>query len=423
MRKFSICLVAVLIAGLFAPSLSCAQQVQIVAPADGSVVAPGQKVVVRYEADPFVGPVTLYASSDYVEIYPGEKRSFILDLPPDMPSGRCTLTLEADNGDFSRITINVEIAAAPKSIRIDPDGLLFDKTGQKRYLKVTGFLPNGTEKDLTRSFNTRYSSTHPDIATVSDKGEVQAKKPGEAAISAAYAGLSFSIKVRVAEENGDVPEAPPSPVSTPSRNNSLDREWPDQPKNICRLAGAGMGFDGCPYPVWRGNSFDSYDLNTGYSFRALDDTRYWGVRLDPGVARVPIHAFDKCYYVDNRSDKAFFVPIKTSMEWMSFLKALPSGVSVRACTVHGVYTSSSATSRGDRAVFSLPAYAQTGEAVTLSQTFGYYEPRLCDRFNKCSGPWEWRETIHARFRPVPPYWKAIDEFVTGEPPVIPEGHH
>ena len=426
MKKGLTYFLAIFLAVFFFVSCCHAQQIQILAPENGKIVSPGQKIVVSIDADPFAGGITLFTSSDLIDIHPGDREGFfVLEFLPDIPAGEYLVTVEAENGETSSINLNVEGLGKPASLKIDPAEVKFDEIGKKLSVKIFGLFRNGAKTDLTRSFNTTYSSANPKIAAVTSKGNISATGKGKTIITVSHASLSASLPVQVLIDGEDTHVSSPSssPVTPNTNKGKSDRQWSEQPKNICRILGAGLGFEGCPYPVWRNNTFDSYDLNTGYSFKALNDSGFWGARLDPGIARTPIHAFNKCYYVDNNSRQAFFIPFKTDMEWTAFLKALPAGVTVRPCTVHAVYTSRSATSRGDHAVFSLPAYAVGGDIQTFNQSFGYHVPQRCDETKKCAGPWEWRESISARFKAVPPLWQVIDESVIGEPPVIPGGDH
>ncbi|MBI1274176.1 MAG: hypothetical protein GC131_08875 [Alphaproteobacteria bacterium] len=51
----------------------------------------------------------------------------------------------------------------------------------------------------------------------------------------------------------------------------------------------------------------------------------------PGVSGTPIRPFGECVYIDNSSERTYFVPLATAMEWGEFKKHPPQGVSFRSC--------------------------------------------------------------------------------------------
>jgi hypothetical protein len=187
-----------------------------------------------------------------------------------------------------------------------------------------------------------------------------------------------------------------------------------QPTDICRILGSGDGLAACPFPVWRENSFDSFDLNTGTTYTAYTATKFIGARSDPGAGRVPIHAFDKCFYVDNNSDRSYFVPFRTNAEWTAFISNHPAPLILRPCTIHVVYSSASATSKGDHAVFSLSAYSTSGAVDERSRSFTYTE-KSCDSDQSCK-TWRWAETISVNFQAAPPGWNVLGERVSRSAP-------
>jgi hypothetical protein len=395
------------------------QAVQITSPVDGTIAAPGQKISLSVRTDPSAGNVTVVTTNDFIKVKPDKiPNHFMLELPGNLPSGIVGLTAQTSNGSTAGININVERPDAPMSIELASSSVRFEDIGKQAFLEVLGFFPSGEVADLTNSSHSDYVVANPDIATVTPHGVVTAKGPGETMITATYAGLSSSLAIKVFK-SGEM-KTPAQEAARKSGVSAINavNNGEKQPKNLCRILGAGLGFQACPLPVWHGNSYDSYDLNTGMAYKGYIDTNLWGARSDPGVAPVPIHAFDKCYYVDNNSKESYFVPFKTDEEWTSFIKYHPPEISLRACTLHGVYISASATSKGDHAVFSLPFYSTVGTEETLSQSFYYYEPQHCDELNKCSGPWNWQESITVSFRADVPTWKVTKEAVLGEPPTI-----
>jgi len=192
---------------------------------------------------------------------------------------------------------------------------------------------------------------------------------------------------------------------------SSARAYPVQPDYICRVAGAGLGFNSCPLPIWRENTFDTYNLNTGEVSINYSETGFLAARIDPGMGAVPIHAFDKCYYLDNRSKSAIFVPFKSDQEWTAFIQNHPSGISLTPCLFQAVYKSVKPTSQGEYAEFTIQGYSSTAVlAQTLAKSFSYSAPQPCASGPKTgANPCEWKEEIEVEFVAVPPKWHARQE--------------
>ncbi len=194
--------------------------------------------------------------------------------------------------------------------------------------------------------------------------------------------------------------------------------YPVQPDYICRVAGGGIGFNGCPLPIWRSNTFDTYNLNTGETSITYSETQLWGARIDPGAAVVPIHAFDKCYYLENHSKASLFVPFKTDQEWTAFLQNHPPQIRLTKCLLQAVYSSTKKTSQGDYAEFTIQGYSSTVVlSQTLSKSFSYSLPQACLSGPQAgANPCEWKEEIEVVFAAVPPMWQ-----VRGEQVLIEQG--
>lgn len=58
---------------------------------------------------------------------------------------------------------------------------------------------------------------------------------------------------------------------------------------------------------------------------------YKALRLDPGRAAVPHEIYGSCFYIDNYSDRSFFIPAATPAEWASFVDNHPQLIVLTPC--------------------------------------------------------------------------------------------
>ena len=174
---------------------------RILSPADGTTVEPGQTLTVTVEASPtdrFRGVAVLSPlTSDFKTAPPFV---FTLEIPPDAPLGPQPLTafigLGKDDFVKSVITIHVETEMTVTSLHVDPSEIGFFRSRQDQ-LSVKGTFADGQIRNVTKSRETTYVSSNPQVATVTPDGVVEAVDPGTAAITVTYKGKSTTVPVTV----------------------------------------------------------------------------------------------------------------------------------------------------------------------------------------------------------------------------------
>jgi len=187
--------------------LSClAQTLQITAPQDGVVVAPGQTIFVMVAAaggtftqvgvvgqNP-IGFSSLLTSAPF---------QFSITLPSTISVGLYHLTAVGNAGTnslimSSAITLNVETATSPVSIAASPASLILGVLGQRTPIQVVATFPDASTANVTGSSQISYTSSNTAVATVSPTGIVTAVGTGSASISATYArAASVGVPITV----------------------------------------------------------------------------------------------------------------------------------------------------------------------------------------------------------------------------------
>jgi hypothetical protein len=167
--------------------LLCAQPtLRITSPKDGTIVNPGQALIVTVTAFPAgafqqviiigCGPI------GFSRPISAPPYRFTIQIPSKIDPGRCLLTADGatapGQGTMSEpITIVVERADSPVSLRVEPS-LLRLSIGRKGYLSVEGVFEDGTTTDLTKSSRTKFTSSAPSVASVDAQGIVTPLTPG-----------------------------------------------------------------------------------------------------------------------------------------------------------------------------------------------------------------------------------------------------
>jgi len=177
---------------------------QIVSPAAGTVVSPGQAVSVNVQASgaDFLqvallgeGPLgndQVLTSTPYV---------FSIQIPPQVSAGTYVLTAvgATSGGDLvysGTISVDIERSDRPVSISAQPVSLTLE-VGVQGFLLVTATYTDGTALDVTRATQIAYTSDTPSVAAVTGPGQVTAISPGSANIAVAYGGRSVQVPVTV----------------------------------------------------------------------------------------------------------------------------------------------------------------------------------------------------------------------------------
>ncbi|MGG3886750.1 Ig-like domain-containing protein [Brevibacillus panacihumi] len=97
------------------------------------------------------------------------------------------------------LTIPVTISRESiRSLSIDAGRNVILETGGEKQLRLYGTTKNGTDPELTDLAD--WTSSDPDVARVTDEGEVIAGEPGKATITARYSGKRVTVRVLVMRE-------------------------------------------------------------------------------------------------------------------------------------------------------------------------------------------------------------------------------
>jgi len=199
-------IVALAVFLLGAGSALRAQTLQIVSPADGTVVSPGQVVLVTVAASGAqFEMVTLFGKNPLPQgnVLTTPPYEFSIQVPSDIGLGRYTFFADGATGpgqgaSSDPISIDVERSDAPISLDVSPSVLANMSVGDKGYLtQVDAAFADGSTLDVKNSTLTSFQSDTPSVATVDSNGIVNAIAPGLASIYVSYGGLSFQVPVSV----------------------------------------------------------------------------------------------------------------------------------------------------------------------------------------------------------------------------------
>ena len=179
-----------------------AQPLQIISPASGTRVNPGETITINVNvSDAFrtvmilesnsIGPSATLSSPPY---------QFLVQIPWKTPPGLYSLTAGGfpASGPMVRsapMTVDVERPDAPVTLKAGPSSIHFLTVDQKGFISVVGTFADGTTTNLTKSTLTTYSAGG--VVKVGAFGEVNATTFGEDTIRITYSGLSASIPVTI----------------------------------------------------------------------------------------------------------------------------------------------------------------------------------------------------------------------------------
>jgi hypothetical protein len=180
---------------------------RITAPADGTVVAPGETLTVTVAVDPgsryrdvrVVGE--LIGLSGLAQAVPAPPYQFTFTMPADgIGPHRLTAVgaIGPGRADFSApVTIDLETPAVITRLSANRARVSFEYPGQQIPLVVTGTTEAGATLDLSHSSRTRYRSADRSVATVSGRRWLTAVGEGSTTVTVAYQGLAVAIPVTV----------------------------------------------------------------------------------------------------------------------------------------------------------------------------------------------------------------------------------
>lgn len=200
---------------------------RITAPADGTVVAPGQSVTITVAAAPSVKSFVLLSPLGKTrKIGPDQ---FVLDIPPDTPIKQYDVTAighvrVGETVESDPISLDVESPLTPTQLQTDAT-MHLRKSGSTLPIDVMATFGDGSAANVSRSTRITYATSDPTIVTVDRAGTVTAIAPGNATITVSYQGVTTSLAVTVDAPIAEVPGDHLAPASTstsfPPPNDAL----------------------------------------------------------------------------------------------------------------------------------------------------------------------------------------------------------
>ena|SRR5579872_7067394 len=184
-------------------------RLRITSPADGTIVLPGQSLIVTVEAFPAGAfKQVIIIGSDVIGfsrplIAPPYR--FTIPIPSKIDPGKYLLTADGatapGQGTMSDpIEIVVERPDSPVRLRVEPSFLELSFS-QKGYLRVVGEFADGMTADLTKGNRISFASTSPAVATVQAQGIVTPVTQGSTKIVVTYGGVKAEVPVKVMGSN------------------------------------------------------------------------------------------------------------------------------------------------------------------------------------------------------------------------------
>ncbi len=189
-----------------APCLAQSNLLEITSPASGTIVYPGQVVIISVNADPSVSHIAIAAQDPlgFSATTNGQPLQFQLTIPPNTPISPYTVSAigTVSNGSL--------VSSPPISLQVDtrdpvilsgtqPSVLRFEAAGERIPLHVMGVLQDGSELDVTHSIQIKYSSENPQIATVDKDGIVTTVALGSTHIVVKSPRSTYLVNTRVGD--------------------------------------------------------------------------------------------------------------------------------------------------------------------------------------------------------------------------------
>jgi hypothetical protein len=217
---------SVVIATLVPATITAAPQanpsLQITEPSAGSIVNPGQTLIVKVNSPtPALFPEVALIGDPFgfagtISPLPGE---LSMQIPMDIDLGSHTLTVEGTPKSgkepvSATVEIDVERPDFPASMSANFPGIQFDSPGEQIRLEVLAQFFDRTTvpiktstHSITESSRISFSSANRDVATVDSSGQVTAVAPGSGLITVKYTlgdnKLSIGIPVQVPNRDSE----------------------------------------------------------------------------------------------------------------------------------------------------------------------------------------------------------------------------
>jgi uncharacterized protein YjdB len=178
------------------------QALTITAPTDGTVVRPGDGLVVRVlTPNPEIHHIVVIGQRPigWSKDAPGPPFTIPVHIPETISQlGLYKLSAFGDFGTTSQaVTIDVELSGSVATIALEPTSITFQYPGSRVNLRALGTMLAGASLDITRSSKIVYVSDNESVAVVNSLGKVVAVGAGICNITATYEDKKFSVSVSV----------------------------------------------------------------------------------------------------------------------------------------------------------------------------------------------------------------------------------
>jgi hypothetical protein len=227
-----------LAAAFVVASAGAAGAIEIVAPASGTVVRPGQVVAVRVAPSPGQTIESLSVAVDEADVAAGTPVAGTpgafeanVRIPRDAvgPTFVVAFATLAD-GDVSLAMLELQTDPGPlRSLLVSAPPVL-RRIGEVALLTVKGFFEDGVVRDLTDpALGTSYAVSDAAVLGLHPSGLIQARRRGAADLTVESRGVRHVVRVQVA-----VPDPPDNTIPVP--NPGPDRTV--APETLVRLDGS-----------------------------------------------------------------------------------------------------------------------------------------------------------------------------------------
>ncbi|MFQ5656768.1 MAG: Ig-like domain-containing protein [Candidatus Methylomirabilales bacterium] len=180
--------------------------IRVVSPPDGSTFEPGASVTVAVEPE---GPTPLQEVVIVTKGIVGGAQSAPFEItflaPQELgPKLLAVFARDQNSNDFTKeLTYTIETPTPVESIEVrstivgQPASVDLIAGVTEQVLSVEGTFTDGMNRDITKSSETTYTSSNPQVATVSTEGFVEAVDNGTATITVTYKDKSVTVPVTV----------------------------------------------------------------------------------------------------------------------------------------------------------------------------------------------------------------------------------
>lgn len=199
-------IMAMVLACAIAPCFAQSNLLQITSPPSGTIVYPGQIVVISVSADPSISNIAILGQNPLGSSATtnGQPLQFQLTIPSNTTIGLYDVSALGTASDGSPVAspaislqVDTQYSAILSGTR--PSVLRFSAAGETIPLHVTGLLPDGSQLDVTHSVQISYSSQNPQIATVDGQGIVTAVALGSTYIVVSNSNTTYNVNTRVGQ--------------------------------------------------------------------------------------------------------------------------------------------------------------------------------------------------------------------------------